>query len=613
MPLLGRDKAVYAPLVVLALLVAGLYLGRELLVPLTVAAGITFILSPIVLWLVRHRFPRPLAILGVVLALVAASASIVLVLSGQLLSLTGDLARYEYNLVHKVRALVDAAKGDSAFQRATDALSRLEKDIGTELTRPEAPPPVQGVAAPEPAPPPATRMTAESISTGILAWLEAIAPAGLVILFAVFMLFQSEDIRDRLIRLIGIDNVSGTTAAFADAADRLSKLFLAQATVNLCFGGAIWGTLWLAGVPNSALWGALAFLGRFVPYVGGVLSGIPPVLFAAAVDPGWGMALTTAVVFTAGELTMSQIVEPLVLGRRAGLSPLAMLVSSGFWALIWGPVGLILAAPLTLTFVVLGRHFPGLEFLTVLLGDTPALSPSQQLYQRLLAGDSLAAIHQVEQATADGGAPSAGDAVILPALRLAAGDLDAGRIDKERAGQIAEAMREVTAHLTPPDTAAPPPEQARAVLVLPARGPLDAAAAEFVAHAIRTRLPGFVATALVQATGLSAISQAATLDSEVPDIVVIVCVGATEYLPLIARRAAAGLPGARIVALHIAAADVSLPSGASGYAGLADLIGDIGPAGTAMPPPRSPASAPVASTEPKSASRVALSPAPQEM
>jgi hypothetical protein len=181
---------------------------------------------------------------------------------------------------------------------------------------------------------------------------------------------------------------------------------------------------------------------RFVPYIGSFIAAAPPVILAAAIDPGWSMAILALLIFVVGEVTISQV-EPFLLGARAGLSPLAMLVSASFWALIWGPIGLILAAPLTTMLVVFGRYVSGLEFLRILLGDEPALAPEEQLYQRLLSGNGTAAIQQIEISAGDLNAVEVADRVVLPALRLAALDWERGQLDRPRADAIRATMHDV--------------------------------------------------------------------------------------------------------------------------------------------------------------------------
>ena len=216
--------------------------------------------------------------------------------------------------------------------------------------------------------------------------LPPLATAGIVILFVIFILLQREDLRDRLIRLVGASDMQRTTATMNDAATRLSG-YSAPSRLNSAYGTFIALGLWAIGVPSPIVWGILAMLMRFVPYVGPFIAAAPPVLLAAVVEPGWTMVLLTGGLFLVSELIMGQVIEPLVYGHGTGLSPIAVILSTVFWTWPWGPLGLLLAMPLTVCLVVLGRHVEALNFLEVLLGDKPALTPAQSFYQCALIGD----------------------------------------------------------------------------------------------------------------------------------------------------------------------------------------------------------------------------------
>ena len=558
MPLFADNvRTLYASLVVAAIAIAALVLGRDILVPLVVAAILSFIMAPVANWLAARGVSRPFAVSGLIGALVAAVIALSAVFSMQLVQLTGELATYKYNLVHKTRMIAAMAKGDGAFKKATDALDMIEKDIAKELgtdavSENGAEPETLNAAGKRPAP----VVLAVENKPKIDQWqvmsfaVHPLAQAALAMLFALFMLLQSQDLRDRIVRIAGTDNLSGTTAALNDAASRLSQLFLAQAMLNVGFGVAAGFALWLIGVPNAILWGGLTILMRFVPYIGSLIAAVPPVLLAAAVDPGWSMAFAAFAVFAIGEPLMGHVVEPLVLGKKAGLSPFAMVASAAFWALIWGPVGLILAAPITMSLVVLGRYVKGLEFLTVMLGDDPALNAEQEFYHRLLSGDVLAAAAQIEDAEEGLSLPAIADGIVLPALRLAATDFDAGRIDKERAGEIRASMKAMIEEIDSFETVADD-ERAGHVAIIPARSQIDIAAAEFLARAIESWTPS-KATALTHAAGLTAISQAAHA-TERFDAVIIATAGGidTQYLPLISRKAAKSFPSIPIHVLDL--------------------------------------------------------------
>jgi AI-2E family transporter len=278
--------------------------------------------------------------------------------------------------------------------------------------------------------------------------LPPIATAGIVLLFVIFILLQREDLRDRLFRLFGTSDLQRSTAAINDAAKRLSRYFITQLLINSAFGIFIAFGLWLIGVPSATVWGILAMLMRFVPYVGSVIAAAPPVLLAAIVDPGWTTFLLTAALYLVSELAMGQLIEPVVYGHGTGLSPIAIVIATVFWTWLWGPLGLLLATPLTVVLVVLGRHIEGLQFFDVLLGDEPALTPEQRFYQRLLTGDSAESADQLENCIKEGQTlVSCFDEVALKALQFAQHDAERGALDNEHLERIERTMREVIENL----------------------------------------------------------------------------------------------------------------------------------------------------------------------
>ncbi|MGI4977264.1 MAG: AI-2E family transporter, partial [Janthinobacterium lividum] len=363
--------------------VAALYLAREVLIPITLSILLSFVLAPLVRLLRRLHLPRVLAvILSVVLAL-----GTILMLGGliglQVATLADGLPQYQTTIEHKVdsaRAMTVGrmntllARIGPALGGATPPAARPAR--GDAPAAPPAPPPAQGKgtdAAPtvvEVQPPAVSPMElARRYASPVLAPLETL---GVVFIVAIFVLMQQEDLRDRLIRLFGSSDLHRTTLALDDAGSRLSRYFLTQLCINASFGVIIGLGLLLIGVPSPILWGTLGALLRFVPYVGSLIAAVLPVALAAAVDPGWSMAGCTLALFVVTEGVMGQVVEPLLYGHSTGLSPIAVVVVAIFWSWLWGPIGLILSTPLTLCLVVLGRHVKRLEFFDVLLGDRPA-------------------------------------------------------------------------------------------------------------------------------------------------------------------------------------------------------------------------------------------------
>ena len=289
-------------------------------------------------------------------------------------------------------------------------------------------------------PPPTTL---ESITALISPLLRPLTTTGIIAIFVIFILLQREDLRNRFIKLAGSHDLQKTTAALDDAAARLSRLFLIQLALNTAFGVVIGVGLWIIGIPNPILWGILAAILRFVPYIGAVISAIFPLALAAAVDPGWSMLLWTGALFLVVEPVVGHVIEPVLYGHSTGLSPVAVVASATFWTALWGPVGLVLATPLTICLVVLGRHVERFAFLDVMFGDRPPLSPPELFYQRMLAEDPAEAVDKAEEFLKERPLSAYYDAVALPGLKLAQKDVVRGALDRAQSEKIKTAVIEL--------------------------------------------------------------------------------------------------------------------------------------------------------------------------
>jgi predicted PurR-regulated permease PerM len=366
--------------------------SRPVLEPLVIAALLAFILTPVIrrlrIWGVWRIPAVVLTVMAAVALLGLLSTTIVL----QVTQLADDLPKYEANIRAKVRALSGAPPwSSSVLDPASGTLRELQEEVTKEPAPKggqQKPLPVE-VRQPQPE-------GLGAIANLVRPLLSPLATTVLVILFLLFILLQREDIRDRFMRLAGTADLQRTTAALDDAAARLSRLFLMQTLLNTSFGVVIGVGLWLIGIPNPALWGILAGLMRFVPFIGGFIAAFFPLALAVALDPGWSMVWLTAALFIVAEPLAGHVVEPLLYGQHTGLSPVAIVVSSLFWTVLWGPIGLLLATPLTVCLVVLGKHIEALRFIDVLLGDEPALQPEERFYQRVLASDATEAADQAK-------------------------------------------------------------------------------------------------------------------------------------------------------------------------------------------------------------------------
>jgi predicted PurR-regulated permease PerM len=563
MPILTDNlRTLHASLVITALVIAALVLGADLLIPLAIATILSFILSPIVKKLVRWRLPRSLAVAIVLGGGFFSAVSLTAVLSTQILTLTAELQTYRENLVEKARWVSSFGQGTTTLQRASDAVEAIDDAIRREFDDPtkQTGSPRGGITT-TPASPPAAAaepaaQPAEAEPNSLMAIFDKLAGPGttfaLTLLFTMFLLLQYEDIRDRIIRLAGTENLSGTTAAMSDAGSRLSKLFLTQAVLNVTFGIVTGIVLAVIGVPNPILWGVVSAIARFIPYVGSLIAAVPPIILAAGVDPGWNTALLTAAFFLTAEPVMGHVVEPAVLGRSIGLSPFAMVISASFWVLIWGPIGLILAAPLTLLLVVMGGYVPRLEFASVLLGDQRALEPHLDLYRRILSGDTAAAIAQMEEEVEEQGLAASVDGSLLPALRHAASDQRRGRIDELRRNEITETVDDVVDFLVESVPAPASPEQAQRVLVVAARGPFDELTAKVTA-AVLDKSPRINAESTAGTSGLTALATRKVEDGErALDAIVLTTAGGVDsrLLGILAKRTQQQFPNCRVHVLE---------------------------------------------------------------
>ena len=475
-------------LTVSVVVIAALFFAREVLVPITLAVLLSFVLAPLVARLRRLGLWRvPAVFLAVLLAL-----GIIVVLGGVIGTQVAALGNRATYYAYTVQQKVDSVKGFATEQVAaiTNRLGRSHpvpekpQEPARPGDKPEEKPVKVEVHEPEPTP----IQTIERFAMPLLAPLGSL---GIVLVVAVFILMQMEDLRDRLIRLFGSSDLHRTTVAMDDAAARLSRYFLAQLALNAGFGFVVAVGLFLIGVPSPALFGIIAALFRFVPYVGAVGAAVLPVALAAAVDPGWTMVIVTAGMFVVIEALVGQVIEPLAYGHSTGLSPVSVVIAAIFWAWLWGPVGLILSMPLTLCLVVLGRHVEHLQFIDVLLGDQPALTPAESFYQRMLAGDADEALDQAETLLKDRPLSAYYDEVALCGLHMAANDSLRGVLTADQLQQIEDAIAAVvldlSEHADEGPRVDPATHEAGTVLCVGGRGPLDEAACAMLAQILAKR------------------------------------------------------------------------------------------------------------------------------
>jgi predicted PurR-regulated permease PerM len=468
-----RDRAV--GIVATGTILAILYFARDVLLPITLAVILSLLLSPLVRALRRLGIGRTASVLAAVLVLALSCASVAAMIGVQVARMATGLPLYEktirYKLttlnemtVDRLTALTGQAERIISEQRdehdgrdepgAAETSTRiLQKPSAAARATPAGAPPVAPTSS---VPPPSAVAPSSPTNTAVPAapipvelhqpplsplqvmekvvgsvWVP-LETAGIVLVVLVFVLLEHESVRDRFIRIAGGTDLRATTLALNDAGERLSRFFVSQFAVNLGVGIALWIGLTIIGLPHAMLWGAFAAALRFVPYIGIWIAALFSAVLAAAVVPGWSLAIYTLSLFVTVELVAAQLVEPQLYGHTTGLSPLSVVVAAIFWSWLWGPVGLIVSTPLTLCLVVAGRHIKALSLLDILLGDTQALTMPERFYQRALSADSDELIGSARVFLKHNSLAAYCDLVVMPALRLAALDLERGAIRMEQ-------------------------------------------------------------------------------------------------------------------------------------------------------------------------------------
>jgi len=436
-------------LLLIVFVVAALYFGRSVLVPIALATLITFLLSRLVTRLERW-IGRIAAVLVTVIAVFTMFAAASWVIGRQVIDLADKLPDYQTNIVAKIRSLRLPAAGPLA--RFSSSVHALQKEVVAPGTASETDRD-RGNSLAKTAPPAATPIPVKVIEgrnaipqlmqETLGAILSPLGTAALVLLLVIFMLLKRDDLRGRLIRLIGQGRISTTTRAMEDAGRRVSRYLSMQFLVNTCYGICVAVGLQLIGVPNAALWGVLSGVLRFVPYVGPWVGALLPVVLSFAISTSWFTPLMTIGLFVVLEAIVSNFVEPWVYGANTGVSPIALIISAVFWTWLWGPVGLVLSTPLTVCLAVMGRHVPRLEFLGILLSEDQALAPHEEFYHRVL---SFSMDSAEEFATKYVEAESLGalyDNVLIPAIGAVEIDAHSGSITAEQRTSALQRIHEI--------------------------------------------------------------------------------------------------------------------------------------------------------------------------
>lgn len=565
---ISRIFTLFAAVVV----IATLYFAREILVPLALAVLFTFVLTPLVSVLERIHFPRFLAVFLAVALAVAGLGMAGWTVANQLIDVTNQLPSYKSNIKAKIDSI--RSPKSSRFDNAANAVKEIGKEITdtsadtAENASARATAKTKAAVAP---PKPAPVQVYQPASNPLESFNNVITPLGsaiIVLVLTIFMLAGREDLRNRLIGLVGHGHLNVMTQALNDAGARVSRYLLMQLLVNTGYGVVVGLGLRFIGVPNALLWGTVAGLFRFLPYIGAPIAAVLPILMSLAISATWTQPVETLLLYLIVELLVANFLEPLLYGANTGISSFAILFAAIFWALIWGPIGLLLSTPLTVCLVVIGRHVPTLNFLNVLLGDQPVLPPEAHYYQRLLASDQAEAKHVLEEYLKEHPLEELYDSVVVPALALAEQDRHHDDLDaiteqficqstKELLEELADKTKEADAAAKEDraDTeradlpaangkTSPHPQPPTIVLCLPARDEADEIVGIMLAQLLEKS--GYSAQAIAIGTTSEMLAQ---VKEFVPDIV---CISALPPFALLHarelyKRVRSVLPEAKVV------------------------------------------------------------------
>lgn len=510
---------------IIAVVLVILAVAKAICIPLALAGLLTFVLAPLAGRLERW-IGRVASVAGVLLLVTACTGLVGYILSHQLIDFAAKLPRYHAGIQEKVDAFRTATSGQ--YDRLTRAVEVITRDLPGAQT-----PPPSTASSDKAVPVTVTVVDPESDVKGAVQSaaghiLDAFALSGLVLLLTVFMLLYRDDVRSRILRLAGEGRINLATSAMTETGTRVFRYLAMQLCVNIGFGVAVSIGLYAIGVPNAPLWGALATALRFIPYVGPWIAAALPILLAMAVSDGWTMVILTASLFIVLELLTNNVVEPWLYGASTGVSPLALILAAVFWGWMWGGLGLILATPLTVCLVVMGRHIPRMGFLSILLSDQEPLLPHQECYHRLLRGDLTEATALVERQLKNGSLISLYDEVLVPVLVSAESGQDLDELDRERRAVLHQGMRDLLEDLALHDAPATLLAKAQRateegdaaaprIICLPVRALRDELAAVMLSHLLRRR--GCIAHELTATrTGGDMIEEVAR---DVPDAVCI--------------------------------------------------------------------------------------------
>lgn len=511
------------------------YFAREVLIPIALAALCSFLLEPLVRQLQRFGMRRALAICAVLVAAIVVVGAVFGVVVAQIADLVATIPTYASNL---------HARFDPFIQWISHGMARFSDTAAGFAAGASEPATTHVTEVAAPAPARETSTPATIVLTQGVLLAQPLLTAGIVIVLVAFLLAQQQDLRDRVIRLLGSANTHITTEALDEASSRVSRYLLLCTCTNIAFAIIVGVGLFIIGVPNAALWGALSGALRYIPYFGAWIAPIFPFTLALCIFEDWGRPLTVVGMYLIVDLVISNVLEPWLYGSGTGLSPLAVLFAAIFWTWMWGAVGLLLSVPLTVCMLVLGKYVPHARYLHILLGDEPVLDPHMRFYQRLLAMDDEEANEIVAARVKEKGLPDAYETVVIPALEAAARDFSHGELDDRKRQLVLSGSRSIVAEMIESgDTTAPVADDAEQCICVGALSESDEIAAEMFADAARRA--GFGA----RTAPLDSIQPADSVSPPTAQVIVISVVGPTSVSQArhVVKRLQRTAPAARLI------------------------------------------------------------------
>ncbi|MBL8880183.1 MAG: AI-2E family transporter [Phycisphaerales bacterium] len=498
--------------VIAAITIFALFWAREIIIPVVLAIFFSLLLSPLVRRIEQLGIRRIGSVLIVMTALMGLIAGVFWVIGSQAAAVMSELPKYRDNIVAKARNL--HFQYSTAISKITSAAENIRSEAANAATRPAAADltPENDLAAANGARQPlqptslpiveeAEPIKVEVVSRESQVWallrelampvVHPIATIGVVIVFVAFFLIYREELRDRVVRACGRANINLTTLTLSDAGARVSQFFVAQVIANLTVGAAIGLGLYVFGIPHAALWGLMAALLRFIPYLGPVLAAVFPVAMCLAMFDGWVHALFVIGWTLLVDVLSANFVEPWLFGSRVGASPTAIIVGFVFWGWLWGGIGLILATPITVCLITLGRYIPAMELFYVLLGNEQVLEPELRFYQRLLALDRREAVADAKRYADQHGVHEMVDQLLSPVLAQIEQDRLNGMLDERRVANVREVVGELAefirndAEVKSSEAGAAGPERRDLWVIVPDTGAFDGCVSQLLAAVAR--------------------------------------------------------------------------------------------------------------------------------